>query len=291
MTEKIDIKVIEEKLKERLYYQNEKDETYYSERKKINDKYPDEGWYSLSLNSLNGQELNKLEQKKHWDIRTRLKDDKGFDEIKEKLPDIKIMITEKEGELELLNVPKSSNVLQRAYTRVTGIKNTADIKQEEFDKKKKSLDSELRTLETIKHNIQKLIPIYEANNLNELYNTPTIVVKNATHVNPIKILQNKPIENKRGVMVRAENMVIGNKYKLTNDDIVKIVTLTNKTPFRGAELGNRESMGTITFSNGEKYTEYADVEYEEVAQEGGKRKTRRQRKSRKARRRQTNRRR
>ena len=292
----INIKDIEKELNKRLYYQDKEDEEKYnSDREKINDKYPDEGFRSVQVDSPNGGELNRLEQKKHWDIRKKLNDDEGFEKIKEKLSDIEHMITQKEDELELLTGPKSSHVFQRAYTMVTGKKNTADIAKENFDNKKKGLDSELNTLKTIKTNIQKLIPIYKVEKLSDLYNSPTIVVKNAPDVKTSEAL-NKPIKNKRGVMVSAENMVVGRTYKLHpwKDDIF---TLTNKGPFTTPSGPyDRDTTGAITFSNGETYNVYPNEMYEEVAQEGvaqegGKRKTRRQRKSRKVRRRQTKRRR
>jgi hypothetical protein len=265
----IDIKEIEENLHNRLYYKDEDEEdeeTYESDREKIINIYEAAKLDDWEKNYLQQQsmrsELNDLMNKKLMAIRKKLNDDKGFEKIKEKLPDIENMITQKKNELDLLKVPKSPHVFQKTYTRLTGNKNTADIAKENFGKEKESLDSELNTLKTIKTNIEKLIPIY-------IFQEDTRDIE----------LQN------RDVMVSPDNMIIGKKYKLEDGNMV---TLKHKRDIKDKN-GNRAV--ELTFSNGIKSSVLLKYNFKEVAQEGGKRKTRRQRKSRKVRRRQTNRRR
>jgi len=256
----IDIKEIEEKLNQRLYYQDKKyEDEYESKVNVINEKYKDKLWYDhTEKRNTMDTELNDLMKKKLMDIRKKLNDDEGFHKIKAKLQHIENMITEKEGELDLLKVPKSSHFLQRAYTKVTGNKNTADIENDEFYKKRKGVDSELITLNTIKNNIQKLIPIYRSKE-----DTRNIELQ------------------KKDIYVSTGNAVIGKKYKIDDN----IVTLNDKS------YSNDKTTVTLTFDDNTKMNSSLNYQIIEVAQEGGKRKTRRQRKSRKARRRVTSRRR
>ena len=158
--------------------------------------------------------------------------------------------------------PKEANFLKRTYTKVTG-NNTVDIAKEEFLKKKEDLESEITRLKTIETNIRKLSPIYRFNE----------------DTRPIELQNND-------VIVTADDMKINKKYKLQRGKLkYDIVTLIGKKHHPDKKLVE------LKFSNDHETNVPLDYKIIEVAQEGGKRKTRRQRKSRKVRRRQTNRRR
>ena len=264
---KIDIEDIEEELKKRLYYENKEDEKKYkNEYNKIhheivpNDsKLHDNMIENVSINE--SKPLKDLKKTKLMNIRKNLNDDEGFNEIKEKLPDIKNMIKEKKNERKLLPAPKPAHVFQRAYASVTGKKNNADIAKDDFVKKKEELDIEIARLETIKTNIENLSPIYN-------FQEDTRDIE----------LQNKD------VIVTADDMVIGKTYKF-RDIYSNMVTLMAKS------YNQDNSRVKLTFSDGGKMSVLLDYNIIKVAQEGGKRKTRRQRKSRNMRGRKSNRRR
>lgn len=263
----IDIEDIEEKLHKRLYYANKKDEeNYNSERKQKHDIALTDTDLANSVdgkNSIDNGLDESTEKKKLMNIRKILKDDEGFNKIEGFLPDIENMITEKKKELNLLTGPTEANYFKTAYTRVTGNKNTADIAKEEFLKKKKDLNSEITRLQTIKTNINKLSPIYRFN----------------------EDIRDEELQ-KNDVIITANDMQIGKKYKLQYGQKYGIVTLID---WKKHHPDN--DLVELKFSDNSKTNVHLDYKIIEVAQEGGKRKTRRQRKSRNMRRRKSNRRR
>jgi hypothetical protein len=155
----MDLASLKSELFKRLEYGNEQKEAMYqTERKIINDKYPDEGW-RIPQSYIN--EMENLKKKKLREIRKDLNDDNGFKILVSELDNIKANKDKKEAELKSFVPPNKPNLLQKLYTNVSGKINTADAEINNFNKNTKNIQNEIADFQKIISGIETLIPIYQ----------------------------------------------------------------------------------------------------------------------------------
>lgn len=147
-------------IKIRTDYTEESDEqkNYENEIETINKSFPDEGSY---IPQAYKDKMNSLETKKLSNIRTILNDDKGFQELKSKLPILEKRYKELQKSLpNRPSPPKSATRTQKAYTYVTNLKNTSDINMDEYNAKNNEFNTKMKIKQMI-DDIKRLIPIYD----------------------------------------------------------------------------------------------------------------------------------
>jgi hypothetical protein len=156
----MDLENLKSELKKRLnYIDHDKENKYQNNIKIIEKKYISRSVDGARRSDPENEEYEKLKHDKIQDIRKILNDDESFNNLANKLDEIKAYKKIKEDELKRLDQPNKT-IFQKIYTNTFGrfIKKNTDG---DAESNREKITNEIQDLEKIISDIETLKPIYE----------------------------------------------------------------------------------------------------------------------------------